>query len=592
MEKRLILFLALSFLVIFGPQYFMSKKSQSQPVPATVAETPTAAAQTNPGDTAAAAPVPAPVAANESAAPASAAESTPLETLLLEDTQAAAQKIVIDGDLYTAVLDNRGGVLTSWELKGYQTTKKGKGDPGRVFDMIPSVSMGERLYPGALVINDDRSDIIANGEYYQVSVEDAEGQVQGLLPEKLVPPVVVKLMLRRGDLQIEKTWSFEKDNYTANLGIIGTKAGRSLDGRFFLGEDIGPTAEHFTSNAASLASVYSSGGKVKRESPPKDPQELKRIDGDVRWAGLDMQYFSMIAIPKQPLGYFNIQTVKLQETGIDGEVVEHDRLKVTLPLDSSGGANYQLYLGPKRQENLEQVGATDLSGVIDYGMFSFLVYPFLFVLRWIYQFAHNYGLAIILLTFTLSLILFPLRFKSMLSMKKMSKVQPKVKAIQDKYRQYKASDPRKREMNSEVMALYKEHGVNPMGGCLPMLLQMPILIAFYQLLAHTIDLRQAPFIWWVHDLSAKDPYYILPIAMGVTMFLSQKMAPMAPSTDPMQAKMMMIMPLVFLFIFLNTPSGLNLYFLCSNVFAIVFQKISERWIPKEAPVPAKGRAKG
>jgi YidC/Oxa1 family membrane protein insertase len=286
----------------------------------------------------------------------------------------------------------------------------------------------------------------------------------------------------------------------------------------------------------------------------------------------------------------------MRQAGIDGKEVERDLLKVTLPLLSTGGsggeADYKLYIGPKRQENLRLSGSADLSGVIDYGLFSIIVYPLLAALRWIHRFAQNYGTAIVILTFVISVVLFPLRLKSMLSMRKMSAIQPKVKAIQDKYSQYKATDPRKREMNQEVMALYKEHGVNPMGGCLPLLIQMPLLIAFYSLLAYTIDLRQAPFIWWIQDLSAKDPIYVLPITMGLTSFISQKLMPMSPTTDPTQAKVMMIMPIFFTFIFLNMSSGLNLYFLCSNVFQVALQKISERWIPKAAPPPpAKAKSR-
>jgi YidC/Oxa1 family membrane protein insertase len=166
----------------------------------------------------------------------------------------------------------------------------------------------------------------------------------------------------------------------------------------------------------------------------------------------------------------------------------------------------------------------------------------------------------------------------MVSMKKMAVVQPKVKEIQEKYRRYKKTDPRRAEMNQEVMALYKEHNVNPLGGCLPLLLQMPLLFAFYQLLASSIELRHAPYMGWIRDLSAKDPYYVLPIVMGITMLISQKMTPMAPGADPMQTRMMMMMPVVFTFMFLNVSSGLNLYFLCSNIFQVGFQKVAERWI--------------
>ena len=576
MEKRFVLFIILTFLVFIGFQYLVPQNQRPVPL--------------QPGEQA----VYPPAAPYEAVPPAAAGENnapSEAEGVLLEDTPAVAQRIVIDGDLYTAVLDNRGGVLTSWELKDYQTTKRNRDEQSRVFDMISGASRNEGLYPGGIILQDDASTAAANTEFYHVSIEGADPGAG----EIISPPAVVKLTLTRGDLQIEKTWNFDNDNYTVNLSISGTKAGKPLEGRFFLGEDIGPYTEHFTSSAADLISVYYSGGKVRRESPPKDPQEPKRLEGDVRWAGLDMQYFSMIAIPKYPFSWFNIQTTHLRQAGLDGTEIERNLLKVTLPLDtggSGGEADYKLYIGPKKQENLRVSGSADLSGVIHYGVFSVIVYPLLAALRWIHQFVHNYGAAIVILTFAISVILFPLRLKSMLSMRKMSAIQPKVKAIQDKYKQYKATDPKKREMNQEVMALYKEHGVNPMGGCLPLLIQMPLLIAFYSLLAYTIDLRQAPFIWWIQDLSAKDPFYVLPITMGLTSFISQKMMPMAPTTDPTQAKVMMIMPIFFTFIFLNMSSGLNLYFLCSNVFQVTLQKIAERWIPKAAPqVPAKAKSK-
>jgi YidC/Oxa1 family membrane protein insertase len=201
---------------------------------------------------------------------------------------------------------------------------------------------------------------------------------------------------------------------------------------------------------------------------------------------------------------------------------------------------------------------------------------------------NNYGIAIIVLTFLLSLLLFPFRLKQIISMKRMSVVQPKVKAIQEKYKRYKATDPKRAEMNQEIMALYKEHNVNPLGGCLPLLLQMPLLFAFYSLLAYSIELRQAPFILWIADLSVKDQYYVLPIVMGITAFISQKMTPMTPGTDPTQAKVMMIMPVIFTVMFINMSSGLNLYFLCSNIFQVGFQKIAERWIGGgKTDVPAK-----
>jgi len=267
--------------------------------------------------------------------------------------------------------------------------------------------------------------------------------------------------------------------------------------------------------------------------------------------------------------------------GLDQKEVTRVLLRLSLPM--AGSAQYQLYLGPKVQSFLASAGGTDLSGVIDYGMFWFLVRPLLASLKWIHTYVRNYGLAIIVLTLLLTLLLFPIRLKQMISMKKMQVVQPKVKEIQERYKRYKKTDPKRAEMNQEIMALYKEHNVNPLGGCLPLILQMPLLYAFYQLLAASIELRQAPFFAWIQDLSQKDPYFILPIVMGVTMLISQKMTPMAPGADPTQAKMMMIMPVVFTLMFLNVSSGLNLYFLCSNIFQIGFQKATERWVGDSKP---------
>jgi YidC/Oxa1 family membrane protein insertase len=271
-----------------------------------------------------------------------------------------------------------------------------------------------------------------------------------------------------------------------------------------------------------------------------------------------------------------MQKIPVKAMGIDGKQVDRNLVRVTTPVN--GSFQYQLYIGPKKQENLQAVKSADISGVINYGMFSIIVHPLLASLRWIYQFVQNYGHAIIILTFLLSLLLFPFRLKQMVSMKKMQAVQPKVKAIQEKYRRYKKTDPKRAEMNQEIMALYKEHNVNPLGGCLPLLLQMPLLFAFYSLLAYSIELRQAPFIFWIHDLSIKDPYYVLPVVMGITAFISQKMTPMTPGADPTQAKVMMFMPIIFTVMFINLSSGLNLYFLCSNIFQVAFQKIAERWI--------------
>jgi YidC/Oxa1 family membrane protein insertase len=556
MEKRTILAIGLSVLVLIGFQWY--QQHYLKPINPVEENQSTAASVQNrePQEQA------------PNAQPASSAEAEPRPPLLstsAADTNAAPQTVVVQGDLYRAVIDNKGGVLTSWELNRYKSAQ------GSVFEMIAaSHDSGTRSFPSTLIFTDPAVTSAANNSFYRISFEGASG-TGGVLS----PPATVVLTLKRGDLTVEKRYRFEKDNYIVDLSATVERGGKAAECRFLLGQDLGPEQEHFLGNI-KLEAVYFLDGKAKRESPPKDENEVKRIGTDVRWAGLDMQYFAMIAIPSQPLPFFDIQRRPVKSIGLDGKEVDRDLLRLTMPV--SGSLQYQMYLGPKKQSDLEAVKSADITGAINYGMFSIVVLPLLTLLRWIHQYVPNYGFAIIILTLLLSLLLFPFRLKQMLSMKKMQVVQPKVKAIQDKYRRYKKTDPKRAEMNQEIMALYKEHNVNPLGGCIPLILQFPLLFAFYALLQYSIELRQAPFIGWIHDLSTKDPYYILPIVMGITMFVSQKMTPMAPSTDPAQAKMMMVMPLVFTFLFFSYSSGLNLYFLCSNIFQIGFQKITERWM--------------
>ena len=545
MDKRVVGAIALSIAVLFAFRYYeehylANLAKQPPPITRPVPVTP--------------APVPPPV---------TQPPPEPITSLPAEESVPGRQ-VVIEGDLYRAVLDNRGGILSSWQLRQYKAVK------GEIFDMIPTAHMEQRPFPGSLIFDDAAMTTLANQENYAVEIVSGSET-----PSGLAAPATVVMRLRRGDVIIEKRFQFEAANYVLHLSTTLQRGNQSLRGRILLGQDIGAEPEHLLNASLKLMAVSDLGGKIQRDAGPKDENE-KSIPGAVQWVGLDMQYFAEIAIPAQPIESFVIQRKPVQTLGLTGEAMTRDLIRVAVPAD--GSAAYTIYLGPKMQTYLAAVPGADISGVIDYGMWSIIVKPLLLGLEFINRYTHNYGTAIVALTLVLSLALFPVRLKQMMSMKKMAVIQPKVKEIQEKYKRYKKTDPKRAEMNQEVMALYKEHKVNPLGGCLPMLLQMPLLFAFYRLLASSIELRQAPFFGWLHDLSAKDPYYVLPIIMGITMLISQKMTPMAPSTDPTQAKMMMIMPVVMTVFFLNVSSGLNLYFLCSNVFQIAFQKVAERWV--------------
>ena len=208
---------------------------------------------------------------------------------------------------------------------------------------------------------------------------------------------------------------------------------------------------------------------------------------------------------------------------------------------------------------------------IDLGWYSILAKPLLSILKFFYSYTRNYGIAIILITIILKLLFFPLTQKSYKSMKEMQKLQPKMTELKEKHKNDRDA------MNRAMMELYKTHKVNPMGGCLPMLVQIPVFFALYKALMFSIELRHAPFAFWITDLSAKDPYYITPVIMGVTMFIQQKMTP--SNMDPVQAKMMLALPVVFTFMFLNFPSGLVLYWLVNNILTIAQQYYINKSLP-------------
>ena len=233
------------------------------------------------------------------------------------------------------------------------------------------------------------------------------------------------------------------------------------------------------------------------------------------------------------------------------------------------------FAGPKDFDVLAAVDR-DLVRAIDFGMFAFLVVPLLRALKWVNVYVGNYGWSIVLLTVIINVVMFPLRHKSVVSMRRMQEIQPEVKAIQDRYANLKMTDPARQKMNTEMMALYKERGVNPASGCVPMLLTLPVLFAFYAMLSVAIELRGAPFIWWIKDLSVYDPLFITPILMGATQFVQTKMTP--STADPTQQRVMLLMPLVFMFMFIWAPSGLVLYWTVSNLWAIGQQALTNRLI--------------
>jgi YidC/Oxa1 family membrane protein insertase len=333
--------------------------------------------------------------------------------------------------------------------------------------------------------------------------------------------------------------------------------------------------------------IFYRDGSVSRIRPNKVAENAVQ-DGLLPFAGVDDHYFLVAMLPGPQPMHLEYRTfeVPLQAGGTVAHFIDWSARFESAPVRA------RYFLGPKDFDVLASVDR-DLVRSIDFGMFAWLVVPLLRALKWVNGFVGNYGWSIIILTILINVAMFPLRHKSVVSMRRMQEIQPQVKAIQDRYANLKMTDPAKQKMNTELMSLYREAGVNPASGCVPMLLTLPVLFAFYSMLSVAIELRGAPFAGWIHDLSAHDPLFITPILMGITQFFQTKMTP--TSADPAQQKMMMFMPLVMMSFFIWAPAGLVLYWTTSNLWAIGQQVLTNRLIgpakPRVVRPPAERRVK-
>lgn len=305
------------------------------------------------------------------------------------------------------------------------------------------------------------------------------------------------------------------------------------------------------------------------------PDKMKEDLGQGYWAGISSRYFLNAIIdqtPGTPGNRPQFQTRYLD----NGDVTANLIYRIT---DSTSRISLRNYYGPKDVDLLKEA-SPNLNAVVDFGWFTVIAYPLLKALKWFYNYVHNYGIAIILLTILVKVVTYPLTLKSMKSMKEMQRIQPQLAALREKHKDDKE------KLNREMLQLMKANGYNPMGGCFPIFIQMPIFVALYNVLYGAIDLVNAPFFGWIHDLSAKDPFYITPILLAGMMFLQQKLTPNT-ATDPAQQRMMMMMPVIFGFMMLWLPSGLTLYMLVNSVVSIVQQLWINRSLGGGAPRPAQ-----
>ena len=553
MEVRVFLAIFLCFLILV---LFQEKFAPPAPKPT---ESPVASASATPGASPTAATTTPTPAAAQTPAPTTA-NAAPAAKALVAD--AAARDIVVETDAYVATFNTHGGVLTSYKLRNYHDAE------AKPLELIPA-DLPESAFskPFTLLTDDEKESAALASALFQPSADSLSlGHTNGTLT-----------FTYRDDsgLSARKTFYFRPNNqdYLLNVEVSVDVAGKPRPVTIAFGPGLGlgysPDGQRFQ---ATDALQYLNGG-VQRLAA-SDIQKQGRYEGSMRYAGVEDHYFVAVALFKDAPARADYSPVTLPVPGGAPNVTRSFMSFSVRPNPGaapSQSATVPFFIGPKEFDTL-RAADTELTKAINFGWFAPLVVPLLTALKWVNRYVGNYGWSIVVLTFIINILIFPPRHRSMVSMKKMQAIQPEVKAIQDRYAKYKYTDPERQKMNTEMMALYKTKGVSPAGGCVPMLLTMPILLAFYNLLSQAIELRGAPFVGWIHDLAAKDPLYIWPVLMGITMFVQQRMMP--STADPTQQKIFMIMPIMFTFMFLAAPSGLVIYWLVSNLLTIGQQYIT------------------
>ncbi len=528
MEKRLLLAFVLSaaillaWSVIFPPP----QRTPALPEPAGAQDTTSQTGDTPPR-------VPEPAQDDDDLV-----ETEPLDEAIVAATE---EEIELSNENITVILTNRGAAVSSYLLANYDD------DAGLPVDLVQHVPLSQRSLPLQLVTPAGPDDGLYAVERFEngVTFRWADG--------------------RGNSVYKRMTLSNEGFGLDVEIETTGSRAADAIS----IGTGMGNLSEKERNSKLALwgEGIVLVDGEVERFKRRKVDEPRTLAPASVTFAGFEDTYFLSILRPEGGVSEIHIVPLEYDE----GEEKPNRVLQITAVL-SRGELRGQLLGVPKEYDLLQSIN----QGVEKTLTFGWFLTPiavfFLKALRWIYSVVGNWGVAIILLTLGIRIVLFPLMHTSTVSMRKMAKVQPKVKEIQAKHKKKKTVPQARAKMNQEMMALYKQEGVNPMAGCLPMLVQMPLLFALYQLFLKAIELRHAPFILWITDLSAKDPYYVTPILMTATMWLQQRLAPQAG--DPQQQRLMRMMPLIFGIMFLGFPSGLVLYWLTNNVITIIQQEIT------------------
>ncbi len=560
-NKRYLIALALSMGVILLWTYFVipppkPPSTATAPLPQQAAPPTAGSDSANPP----AVPAPGPAAPTGTMAPASPEVEAPAE-----EAPAATEKTV-ETDLCRIRVQNLGGRIVSWQLKRYFD------DAGRPLELVNLASTKLHRFPLDLEFADADANRRMQEALFVVEVSDA--------------PEETKLSLRYSDgkgLSAWKTLHLSSSSYLTRLEVGATRGGRRAEPLLVWGTGFGdetglPSKSGDRNEITRL--VYAEGSSVTRTAVAtfKDKRLVEHA-GPVRWAGIEEHYFAALLLPDGPVAGIQLRMDPLIEEG-------REKRFLSLAMEMTPNGAYQLFVGPKDRNLLASL-RLGIETIVDYGHFGSIAEGLFFLLRHINGITGNWGWSIILLTMIIRLAFFPITHKSSVGMRrtqeKMKKIQPRIEAIKKKYKSMKKDMTNRQKMNEEIMALYGKEGMNPlasMTGCLPLLLQLPILWGFYNLLVSVIELRHAPFGLWIMDLSKKDPYYITPIVMGITMMIQQVMTG-TTIPDPAQRRIMMLMPLIFTWFFKDLPSGLVLYWLVNNILGIGQQYLINAQVARE-----------
>jgi YidC/Oxa1 family membrane protein insertase len=562
-ELRILVASLLSMAVIllwakfFGPKPPVNPPQGNQPAQVSTA---------TPGNTA---PASAPSA---TAVPANISAATTPAVLPTADLQ--ERTIVVENALYRVEFSNRGAVVKSWQLKNYKDDSK----PQKTLDLVhPQAATETGGWPFALVFDDPQLGTLANSGLYKIS-SDANS---------LEAPADLTFTWSDGHLRVTKKFHFDH-SYTVSVETTVTNNGNHvMAGLAWLG-GFGDLTVTNPIPVETVFTFYSEGGKLTTMAH-------KKLDGPEKWGnvwqggkeftGIEDRYFTATFLPAltEPVPLQTRYWKVFHNIKVDGKDQSEPVPEIATATSAQNMA-LRVYVGPKDYDALKAMHPP-LHSLVQFGYLEFISDPLFHGLKWLHKYVPNWGWAIVVLTLVINMVLFPLRISSYKTTLKMQRVAPEIKQIQERYKKYKMNDPRKAEMNKEVMAIYSREGINPIGGCFQMFLQMPIWFGLNRALSYAIELRHTQWLW-ITDLASKDPYYVLPVLVGVTMYLVSKMTPMT-TTDPQQAQMMKIMPLTFSVMFVVFPfsSGLALYILTSSLVGIVQQWYLNRTHP--LPAPAK-----